>query len=190
MVSGGDLLTRKQLEDKFGWEEYFIFCLMLAISAAMGGFFWWKGQKDSEEFLLGGRNIGTFPITMSLTVRYANNSVKPLYDTFPSFMSAITMLGTPAEVYVYGTQYSTLVLGLPFVMAISAHLFLPVYYKLNVTSCYEVCFCLVSLVLFCTVFRMEIQQASENIGNVMLYCQLFVVHGHSCLCSSIGHLTK
>lgn len=53
-------------------------------------------------------------------------------------MSAITLLGTPAEMYVNGTQYIALVLAYPLVMAAAAHLYLPVFYKLGVSTSYEV----------------------------------------------------
>ena len=37
------LFNKQQLIDKFGWEEYLIFALMLAISAAIGIYYWKKG---------------------------------------------------------------------------------------------------------------------------------------------------
>ena len=55
-------------------------------------------------------------------------------------MSAITLLGTPAEVYRFGTQYCMLVLAYPFVMASTAHGYLPVFWKLKVSTSYEVIF--------------------------------------------------
>ena len=61
-----DLNTREELIEKFGWEEYLIFVLMLVISASIGIFFWWKGQKDNAEFLLGGKSMGVVPVTLSL----------------------------------------------------------------------------------------------------------------------------
>jgi len=69
-VRAEDLHTRKELQDKFGWEEYLICCLMLAVSAGVGVFFWWKGQKNSADMLLGGRKMGVGPVCLSLTVRY------------------------------------------------------------------------------------------------------------------------
>merc|ERR1719402_590238 len=95
---------------------------MLLVSAAIGVYFWWKGQKNTEEFLMASRSMGTIPMTMSLVA---------------SFMSAITLLGTPAELYVSGTQYVALVLAYPFVMGATAHMFLPVYEALQVTTSYE-----------------------------------------------------
>ncbi len=72
-------------------------------------------------------------------------------------MSAVTLLGTPGEIYVYGTQvrklsyffkeifvkpchfqYALLVASYPFVMGATAHMFMPVFYDLNVSTSYEV----------------------------------------------------
>ena len=53
-------------------------------------------------------------------------------------MSAITLLGTPAEVYRYGTQYCLLVLAYPFVMAGTVYFYLPVFWELKVSTSYEV----------------------------------------------------
>ena len=53
-------------------------------------------------------------------------------------MSAITLLGTPAEIYVYGTQYMVIALGYCLMMPVAAHVFIPIFYKLKVTSVFEV----------------------------------------------------
>ena len=66
--------------------------------------------------------MGTFPMTLSLIA---------------SFMSAITLLGTPAELYKNGTQYVILALSYPFVMAATVYIFLPVFDRVNITTSYE-----------------------------------------------------
>ena len=81
------------------------------------------GQNNNAEFLLGGKSMGVFPMTMSLVA---------------SFMSAITLLGTPAEIYRNGTQYVFLVLAYPLVMFATAYFYMPVFYNLNVSTSYEV----------------------------------------------------
>ena len=53
-------------------------------------------------------------------------------------MSAITLLGTPAEIYQNGTQYITLVGSYPIVMLATTTIYLPVFYKLGVSTSYEV----------------------------------------------------
>ena len=64
-----DLFTKAELIEKFGWEEYAVFGAMLAASAAIGVFFCIKGQKSNAEFIMGGRNMGTLPVTLSLLAR-------------------------------------------------------------------------------------------------------------------------
>lgn len=56
-----------------------------------------------------------------------------------SFMSAITLLGTPAEIYQYGTMYWLVVLAFFLVMPATNYLYMPIFYELQVTSAYEVC---------------------------------------------------
>ena len=96
-----DLFTKDELIPFFGVANYAVFGAMLLVSAAIGVFFWWRGQKSTEEYLMASRSMGTIPMTLSLVA---------------SFMSAITLLGTPAELYVSGTQYVALVLSYPLVI--------------------------------------------------------------------------
>ena len=95
-----DLFTKDELIPFFGIANYAVFGAMLLVSAAIGVFFWWRGQNSTEEYLMASRSMGTIPMTLSLVA---------------SFMSAITLLGTPAELYVSGTQYVALVLSYPLV---------------------------------------------------------------------------
>ncbi len=55
-----------------------------------------------------------------------------------SFMSAITLLGTPSEMYQYGTQYWLIGPSYIIVVFVAAHVMLPVFYRLELTSVYEV----------------------------------------------------
>lgn len=52
-------------------------------------------------------------------------------------MSAVTVLGTPAEVYRFGAIFSIFAITYFFVVVLSAEVFLPVFYKLGITSTYE-----------------------------------------------------
>jgi sodium-coupled monocarboxylate transporter 8/12 len=53
-------------------------------------------------------------------------------------MSAVTLLGNPAEMYNYGTQFVMIGISYIIVTPITAYLFVPVYYRLGLTSAYEV----------------------------------------------------
>ena len=55
-----------------------------------------------------------------------------------SFVSAITLLGNPSEVYFYGTQYGLIVFSfIPLTLAVM-YLYAPVYFNLQLSSAYEV----------------------------------------------------
>lgn len=57
---------------QFSTEDYSVFAVMLTVSAAIGvyfGFFQGKKQQTMEDYLLGGRQMKTFPIAVSLIAR-------------------------------------------------------------------------------------------------------------------------
>lgn len=56
-----------------------------------------------------------------------------------SFMSAITLLGVSAENYTYGTQFVVINLSYLIGTPLVCYGFLPVFFKLQATSAYEVC---------------------------------------------------
>lgn len=105
--------------------DYVVFAGMLLISAAIGIYYAFAGggQQTSKDFLMGGRSMSAVPVALSLTA---------------SFMSAVTVLGTPAEVYRFGAIFSIFGVTYFFVVVISAEVFLPVFYRLGITSTYEV----------------------------------------------------
>ncbi|XP_043503633.1 sodium-coupled monocarboxylate transporter 1-like [Polistes fuscatus] len=108
----------------FSWADYAVLCSMLLISCMIGTFygFFAKKQETSEDFLLGGSTMGTFPMAMSLAA---------------SFITAIELLGNPAEMYAQGTQFWMTCLAFILVVPITSYLYLPVYMKLRLTSSYE-----------------------------------------------------
>ncbi|KAL4240018.1 hypothetical protein ACF0H5_000813 [Mactra antiquata] len=115
-----------QTRDKgnFTTLDYVLFGLMLAGSAFIGVFYAIKdrNKNNTKEFLLAGGKMNPIPVALSILA---------------SFMSAITLLGTPAEMYNYTTMYWYIGLGYFLVVALAAHFFIPVFYRLRVTSAYE-----------------------------------------------------
>lgn len=105
--------------------DYVVFGVMLLISAAIGVYYAFAGggQRSREAFLMGGRSMAALPVALSLTA---------------SFMSAVTVLGTPAEIYSYGVMFSLFAIAYALMAVISAEIFLPVFYRLKITSTYEV----------------------------------------------------
>lgn len=53
-------------------------------------------------------------------------------------MSSITLLGVSNENYTFGTQFVIVNLSYLLATPIASHLFLPVFYKLQAASAYEV----------------------------------------------------
>lgn len=59
----------------FGWIEYTIFAVVVILSMAIGVFygFFKKNNKTNEDFLVGGRSMSIFPVTLSLVCRCVKN---------------------------------------------------------------------------------------------------------------------
>ncbi|GAB1286669.1 Sodium-coupled monocarboxylate transporter 2 [Apodemus speciosus] len=104
--------------------DYVVFAGLFVISSGIGVFFAIKERKKttSREFLVGGRQMSFGPVALSLTA---------------SFMSAVTVLGTPAEVYRFGASFLIFLIAYAFVVFFTSELFLPVFYRSGITSTYE-----------------------------------------------------
>ncbi|XP_052037355.1 sodium-coupled monocarboxylate transporter 2 [Apodemus sylvaticus] len=104
--------------------DYVVFAGLFVISSGIGVFFAIKERKKktSREFLVGGRQMSFGPVALSLTA---------------SFMSAVTVLGTPAEVYRFGASFLIFLISYAFVVFFTSELFLPVFYRSGITSTYE-----------------------------------------------------
>ena len=109
----------------FHWADYLLFILVLVISAAIGIFYAWKDKKKqtTANFLLGGRKMALFPVTLSLMA---------------TLLSAVLVLGVPTEIFYNGTMYWLISFSNIITFPVAAHAFLPVFHKLGLTSAYEV----------------------------------------------------
>lgn len=119
--------TIESLRNNFRAVDYAVFSVFLISSALIGVFFAWRGRnsKNNKEFLTGNRNLPMFPVVMSLAA---------------SFMSTNTILGVPAEVYTLGTQFYINMVCFIIAVVLSAEVFMPVFYRLNMTSVNEYLF--------------------------------------------------
>ena len=52
MEAEGALLSRDELRTKFGVVNYLVFLAMLLVSAAIGAYFWWRGQRSTGGTML------------------------------------------------------------------------------------------------------------------------------------------
>ncbi|PWA14708.1 hypothetical protein CCH79_00014369 [Gambusia affinis] len=139
-------MSGSSVPGSFAVADYVVFAVMLLVSAAVGVYFAWtdRRQRSAGDFLTGGRRLTALPVSMSLSA---------------SFMSAVTVLGNPAEVrqvgrtssetassfvvptrvqvYRYGASIAFYAVSYVVTMLITSEVFLPVFYKLSITSTYE-----------------------------------------------------
>lgn len=108
----------------FAWPDYTLLGGMLVISTAIGLAFGLRGRANAstDDFLLGGSSMSVGPVALSLAT---------------SFITAIELLGNPAEMYSHGTQYWLICIPFIFVAPAAAYIYIPVFHKLRLTSSYE-----------------------------------------------------
>lgn len=114
----------------FGILDYCIFIGLLAASALIGVYYvikekWQTKKATADDILMGGREMGIFPVAMSLIA---------------SYMSAITVLGIPTEVYLFGTGYWMVALAGILTYPVTCHIFLPFFHDMGLSSAYQVMF--------------------------------------------------
>lgn len=113
-------------ENRFSAVDYVVFSIMLMISALIG--LWYgcrpgKKQKTTEEYLLGDRQMKSWPVAISVLV---------------SFLSALYLMGLPGEIYTNGTQFYVLIFGYILICTTTSTVFIPMYRRINITSVFEV----------------------------------------------------
>lgn len=108
--------------------DYAVFGGMLLVSMGIGIYHACAGgkQKSTKEFLMANQSMRSLPVALSVLA---------------SFFSASTLLGTPAEIYEYGTQYWISVFGAMLAPVTGALLFGPMFFKLKVVSVFQVSLC-------------------------------------------------
>ncbi|OXA57937.1 Sodium-coupled monocarboxylate transporter 1 [Folsomia candida] len=93
---------------EYHWTEYFVFSAVLVFSTAI-------------------------PIFDKMI--YNKNLVKNLAH---SFVSAVTLLGNPVEVYFYGQQYTMIVFAFVPMTILLSYFYVPVYLDLQLNSAYQI----------------------------------------------------
>ncbi|XP_072017033.1 sodium-coupled monocarboxylate transporter 1-like [Amphiura filiformis] len=107
-----------------GTWDYIVFSVFLAVSAGTGLYhgFAKGGQQTTQSFLLADRSVFSLPVAMTLLA---------------SFISPITLLGIPAEIYTYGGLYLDFLFSQCLLYPSIVFIFVPVFYGLKITSAYE-----------------------------------------------------
>ncbi|ELU11743.1 hypothetical protein CAPTEDRAFT_112700 [Capitella teleta] len=115
----------EEAEKRLQIADYVVFALTLAISLGIGLYHAFTGdrQRTTKDFLMGNRQLRTLPVALSMLV---------------SFISAVLVLGTPAEMYTRGTLLFMRSIGYGFACLISSCLFVELFHRLNITSSFEV----------------------------------------------------
>ena len=111
--------------DRFSVADYVVFSVMLLISAFIGVWHACRGgkQNTTEEYLLANRKMKFLPVSISILL---------------SFLSAITLLGIPAEIYVYGAQFFMTTIAYLLICIVVSTVFIPMFRRIKLTSVHEV----------------------------------------------------
>lgn len=104
--------------------DYSILSLLLLISVGIGLYYAWKDRKESgtDGFLMADRSMSLWPSSFSMVA---------------TFISSTVIIGFPLEVYYHGTQVYMVAIGIVIASVIAAEVFIPVLYRLRVTSVNE-----------------------------------------------------
>ncbi|MBD10331.1 MAG: sodium transporter, partial [Flavobacteriaceae bacterium] len=105
------------------WLDYTIIIVYLIGFVAMGYFF--KENKDSKDYFLGGKSLGWFPLSLS---------------TMATQLSAISFISAPAFVGLKangGLKWLTFEFGVPLAMIGIMFFIIPPLYKSGIVSIYE-----------------------------------------------------
>ncbi|XP_037947005.1 sodium-coupled monocarboxylate transporter 2-like [Teleopsis dalmanni] len=108
----------------FGTVDYFLFVLLLLVSASIGVYFGFfsKSKNTTDEYLMGNKQMKTWPIAISIIT---------------SQLSAVAIVTVPSEIYSYGISFSLLLGAVILTGPIMNSTIIPVFYENNVHSCYE-----------------------------------------------------
>ena len=107
--------------DSLGLLDYLMVGAYLLITI---GIVWFssRGQKDNEDFFLGGRRLPWFAVGLSIMA---------------TLLSTISYLGIPGEVIKHGVAILWMYLAFPLSMMVVLPFFIPFFMRLKMTSAYE-----------------------------------------------------
>lgn len=132
--------------------DYVIFAVLLATSVGIGLYHALTGgrQRTTQEFLMADRSMRCLPVSLSLIA---------------SFQSAVAIIGVPAEIYTHGTQYWFIGCAYILGLLIPAYVFIPILYKLQLSSAYQVWWSGFIIIKFtCFIFTVSI------INDLLMLC--------------------
>ncbi|XP_052069320.1 sodium-coupled monocarboxylate transporter 1-like [Mytilus californianus] len=110
--------------NEFSTLDYIIFVVTLVISLSIGIYNAFKSRykQSTKEVLLAGGEMGVIPVAFSL---------------FASFISSVSMIGIPAEAYIFDSMVMWGAVAAPISIYLSAYIYIPIFYNLKLTNAYE-----------------------------------------------------
>lgn len=102
----------------FDWTVLIVY----AIGMLLVGFYFSGKNKNSDDYMLGGRNMSPWKVGLSL---------------FATMFSAVSYLSMPGEMIKHGPMIWSSLFALPIVYFVVAHYFIPYIMRLKLTSAYE-----------------------------------------------------
>lgn len=115
---------RDMESESFSVIDYAIFGMSLLLSLLTGVYFAFKDkiEESTNNYFLGEQEMSPITVGLSLAV---------------SCVSALTIMGLPFEVYLYGNVWFWLIISLPIAVFIASNYFVPIYRQLNIKSVYN-----------------------------------------------------
>ena len=98
----------------FSLWDYAVFGGMILVSFLIGVYHAFTANQSNDEYLMGGKSIGVLPMAISLCA---------------SFNSAYMILGIPAEIYSFGSQFYVMILGTGLGVFLAGEIWIPVLYR-------------------------------------------------------------
>jgi SSS family solute:Na+ symporter len=92
------------------------------IGMLLVGWYYWRRNRSSEDYLLGGRTMKSLPVGLSL---------------FATLFSTISYLAWPGEMIKYGPMILAICLSYPLVALVAGRFLIPHIMQLKITSAYE-----------------------------------------------------
>ncbi len=102
--------------------DYIVFFLFIGGTVLFGCSFYFKKDKSSSNFTIGGGNIPTWIVGMSI---------------FATYVSSISFLGYPGDAYMNNWNPFVFSLSIPFASWAAIKFFVPLYRSLNSVSAYN-----------------------------------------------------
>jgi sodium-coupled monocarboxylate transporter 8/12 len=176
------------MDNNIHWADYTIFAITLLIPLIIGIYYSKAkgGQNTIMKYLMGNKTMKVIPVAISLGM---TNIAGPM------------VIGQTAEVYLYGTQLFTAHFFTHIMLAFSGYLFLPMIYKMKITSIFEyhkrrynsmilhkicVFFYLLNAVVYAGILLYAPAVALEAVTGLPVWATVLSAGGVTLLYTSIG----